>query len=92
MSEVFEGYVTKYALTAGILKRPLETSWETSGGTVMAKDRSDPLGAFYHGEGREWHRTWEGAVARAEEMRKAKLASLRKSIAKLERMTWEPPA
>ena len=38
--------------------------------------------------GKDWHRTPESALARAEEMRKAKIASLKKSIAKLEAMTF----
>ena len=38
--------------------------------------------------GAEWWPTREDAVARAESMRRAKLASLRKSIAKLEKMVF----
>lgn len=87
MSDVFEGYVTKSALSAGIQRKRLKQCDPPS----MAEDADAQPWGFYHGEGREWHRTWESAVARAEEMRKAKLASLRKSIAKLEKMEWKQP-
>jgi hypothetical protein len=43
---------------------------------------------YAHGEGRQWHRTQESALARAESMRKAKIASLRKSIARLEALSF----
>jgi hypothetical protein len=42
----------------------------------------------YHSEGIEWHRTESSAIARAEEMRLAKIASLKKQIAKLEKMKF----
>lgn len=40
---------------------------------------------YYHGEGKEWHRTRESAVAKAEEMRCKKIDSLKKQIEKLEK-------
>ena len=43
----------------------------------------------YHGEGKEWHRTKEAALVRAEKMRQKKIASLKKQIEKLERMKFE---
>lgn len=39
-------------------------------------------------EGRQWHRTREAAVARALEMREAKIASLERQIAKLRKMEF----
>lgn len=36
----------------------------------------------------EWHRTREGAVAKAEEMRVARIASLEKQIAKLRKLRF----
>ena len=45
----------------------------------------------FHGEGLDWHRTWESALARAEKMKEAKIASLNKSIRKIERMTFANP-
>ena len=46
-------------------------------------------GRCLHGLGTEWHQTREAAVARAEQMRLAKIASLRKQITKLEAMSFE---
>lgn len=75
-------YSTKYALSAGIMEHEAE---ETS---VEGMVRIGALYNCLHGEGREWHRTRESAVARAEEMRKAKIESLRKSLANFEAMRF----
>lgn len=85
MSDEFDGYVTQYALTAGIQPMRLRP-------TNASRDMVQPVpaqwGVFYHGEGKNWHRTYESARKRAEEMRKVKIASLRKSLAKLEALTF----
>lgn len=86
MDETIVGYVTKYALTAGIQKRRLRISSST--GLVATADHP-PI--YFHGAGKEWHRTWESALARAEKMRADKIASLQKSIAKLEMMEFKQP-
>jgi len=44
---------------------------------------------YAHGEGNDWHRSAKQALERAEDMRKKKIASLRKSIAKLEAMNFD---
>lgn len=49
----------------------------------------DPFPIYYHGEGNDWHRTKESAIAKAEEMRKKKIASLKKQIEKLEKMEFK---
>lgn len=76
-------WITKYALRDGVQKveatlspeYPKCVSW---GGYKDA-----------WGEGKEWHRTQEAAIARAEEMRIAKIASLKRQIAKLEKMEFK---
>ncbi len=68
-------FITKYALTAGIECR--EATACTNNADLIVSDRQ-----YFHGEGREWHRTFEDAVKRAEEMRLAKIESLEKSLAK----------
>lgn len=81
------GYITKYALTQGIIKTKLEICEGTSTNMVEA-----PLlgsGAYFHGEGREWHRTRESAVKQVNEMKTKKLRSLRKAILALEAMTLD---
>lgn len=39
-------------------------------------------------EGKDWHRSKEAAVARADEVRTSRIASLRKQIAKLEKVDF----
>jgi hypothetical protein len=83
-NEDITAWVTKYALTDGIQKVSGTVRHETSSDMLSYQARNG-----YHGwtalvHGKDWHRTPEAALARAEEMRKAKIASLKKSIAKLE--------
>lgn len=42
---------------------------------------------YFHGN--EWHKSRESAIAKAEEMRKKKIASLKKQIEKLEKMEFK---
>lgn len=77
-------YITKYALSKGIFELEVEQS----------RNFPDMLTGFryddhYHGEGEEWHRTIESAVAKAEEMKSKKIESLKKQIEKLERMKFQ---
>ena len=74
-------YITKYALTEGILE--VEAELFADGRAVKWDQWSTA-----HGEGKEWHRTREGAKVRADVMRNRKIKSMRESIAKLEKMTW----
>ena len=88
-------YITKYALTGGIAKvkghlcedRRLDgTLLEDYGGrmiSVVWEGRSLPT-YFHMGE---WHTTLEAAQARVEEMKAAKLKSLRKQVAKYETLS-----
>jgi len=88
LNETIKVWITKYALTDGIVLVEAETTHSAD----MITYRPGSWGKQYaHGEGREWHRTPESALKRAEEMRTKKIASLRKSIAKLEAMKFEAP-
>lgn len=77
-------YITKYALSQGIFEVDGEVS-------ELFPDTFDARGylGYFHGDGKEWHRTRESAIKRAEEMRKKKIASLKKQIEKLEKMKFE---
>lgn len=78
-------YITKYALTQGIYEAEAE---ECSGFNGMIKiDGEYP--EYYHREGRDWCRTKEDAVKRAEEMREKRILSLKKQIEKLEKLRFE---
>lgn len=83
--ETFTGYLTKYALSDGIK----ETSLTATGIPSMVKDTAAAeFSPYYHGEGRDWHRTRESAVKRAEIMRTKKIASLQKKIAELKALRF----
>jgi hypothetical protein len=79
-------YITKYALTQGIYKAKVE---DCGGGMVKTPGSfTEGGGQCFHGEGRDWHRTREEAVKRANEMRDKRIKSLAKSMKKLERMEF----
>ena len=78
-------WVTKYALTEGIRETEAETFKNFPN---MVKDVDRPT-CYLHGEGREWHRTRDSAVKRAEQMRLAKIASVRKQLAQLESLKFD---
>lgn len=71
-------WISKYALRTGIYAEEVEVVRE---GVV----RSGHWKFFYQND---WHHSLESALWRAEEMRVAKLASLRKQIAKLEKIDF----
>ncbi len=75
-------WISKYAFSKGIYE--IETM-EPRSSLEIVRDGW----AYFHGDGREWHRTRAGAIAKAEEMRLAKIASLKKQIAKLEKLKFE---
>lgn len=79
-------WITKYALTQGIIEKEVREGGKGFEGMIVTKDKYP---ACFHGEGKEWHRTKESAIKEAEEMRKKKIESLKKQIKKLEVMKFE---
>lgn len=77
-------YVTKYALSLGIIERELVSE---KGTMAEVKWPGGMNGVFYL-HGKDWHRTRVEAVAHAEKMRLKKVASLRKQIAAMEKLKW----
>jgi len=76
-------FISKYALTRGIYEEKGAIS-KIDEFRFYAKD------SFHDGFSKdEWHKTRGEAVARAEEMRKKKLASLHKQISKLEALKFD---
>ena len=75
-------YITKYALSQGILKVEAEI---VSGGTMISwrPEGKYTLRQYFHGRGRDWHTTLESAMKRAEDMRLRKVASLNKQLHKI---------
>ena len=80
-------FVTKYALSSGI--QEVEGELAASTPSMFCQKTTSGWTTYYHGEGKKWHRTKEGALAKAEAMRVAKIASLRKQITKLQEMTFK---
>lgn len=86
----FDGFVTKYTLTAGIQAMRLRPPGEGGGNAYeVLPNGKENLWTYYAKEGRDWHRTFESALADAQLRKKTKLASLRKQIAKIEAMSFE---
>lgn len=76
-------FVTKYALTQGIEE---EEARDVKDGMVQLTRHKFPV--YMHGEGKQWHRTRESAIATAEKMRLKKIELLKKQIQKLEALTF----
>lgn len=87
--EVIKAWVTTYALTQGILVVEGEVCHEIN--SAMLSYRSSGYEYPMNAHGKDWHRTPEAALARAEEMRTAKIASLKKSITRLEALKFTVP-
>lgn len=77
-------WITKYALTKGIFEMDVESQSE-DGKSVYGKAWNQ----CYRGQGVEWCKTKAAAIAKAEKMRRKKIASLKKQIEKLESMKFE---
>ena len=80
-------WITKYALTQGILEKEAEIC-STVPDNTMIKTVGSKYPEYYHGS--DWHYTNEEAVAKAEKMRRNKIESLRKQIKKLVCMKFLP--
>ena len=80
-------WITK-SLLQGVVERQVE---DIQGDWCKAVQlpTEDRWQRCFYGKGKVWHRTRKCAVARMEHMRQAKIASLKKQIAKLEAMTIE---
>ena len=78
-------YVTKFVLTKGILLYQVR---EIKGEMCIVYDAGGLNNVNYF-HGHDWHISRAGAVLRAEEIRKAKLDSLRKQISKVENLQWD---
>lgn len=78
-------YVTKYALTRGILEFTARERKALNPIVVDDPDGMNKKASFY---GSDWHADFDAAQARAEQMRDARMRLLRKQIEKLENMRF----
>jgi len=83
MARTGKVFITKYALTKGILTKKVEFSIEEPD---MCIDKTGCYYIYYHKP--EWHITLGEALAKAEDMRTKKIASLKKQISRLENKKW----
>lgn len=83
--EQFPAFITKYALTKGILEKRVGDCFDISPNMVsfIGAEWSE----CYHG--RDWHRSRADAIVRAEEMRKAKIESLKRQLTLLTALKFE---
>lgn len=79
-------WITKYALTDGVIKVSGKVNHEISSRMFTYRLPGDFSDTYVHGN--DWHRTEHEALDRAEKMRAKKIASLKKQIAKLEAMKF----
>lgn len=78
-------WISKYALSSGIFE--LKDA-EITGSGYLSKMEQFPSHYHFYSP-KDFHSTREMAVARAREMRTKKVSSLKKQIAKLEKMTFK---
>ena len=83
MSGTIKVFITKYALTDGIIEKDAELCDDNKMIKVMEKGC---FATYFHGE--DWHRTRESAVKRAEIMRDRAIKSAEKKIAKLKNLQF----
>ena len=79
-------WITNYALSAGIQEMDAEDLDDRFPGMIAVVDGAHRQ--HFHGEGKNWHRTEQSAKTRAAAMRHDKINSLKKQIAKLEKLTF----
>ena len=78
-------WITKYALTEGILEVDGTTPFHID---VLHYQRERRYKQTMGNRGKDWHLDLSLAKAKAEQMRQVKIASLKKQIAKLEKLEF----
>lgn len=83
MAERFTAWISKYALTEGVFSDEVEDRFDISPTMVSSTTKSS---AYY--QNGAWHRTREEAVEKAEKMRLARIAALKKQIKRLATLSF----
>lgn len=76
-------WITTEALTKGIIEVEAKTTDKFGPDTILSTTCN-----FYHGENDQWHRTKEGAIKKAEKMRKEEIDILLITLRELEFMSF----
>lgn len=85
MSDTAKVWMSKFALTIGV--KSVNVRIDDNGYAVFGGDKTFGYTVLSRSQ---WHRTEAEAIARAEQMRTAKIARLEKQIAKLRALKFEP--
>ena len=85
MAKEFVGYSVRSALKSGIKLVTVSADPEYGENCFVSKHGE------YFNEGAEIFRSWDAALAAAEQMRADEIALLRKQLARLESLTFEEP-
>lgn len=80
-------YCTKWIFTNGIMELDAETDGKNMV-RVLPKS-GEHYGYYLYGEGKEWHKKKESAIAYAEKMRIKKIKSLDKQMKKISEMKFD---
>lgn len=83
-----EVFITKYALTSGIRKADVELSSSNKNSVIEKNGKRFGIN-FYHKP--FWHLTIEDAIIHAEELRDKRISSLKKSLSKLQKLSFNQP-
>lgn len=83
-------FITKHALTDGIVKLWIPVEPTEDG--YLSYIQNEPRWQHHFYAKKDWHRTHEEAASRAEKMRAAKIASAKKQIDRLEKLSFAEPA
>ncbi len=84
-------YITKYALTTGVYIAKVEETSSEGMVELPAQPANNTYAQYFHGEGKEWHKTKQSAIARVEQMKAAKLKAIHKQIDKINKISLDLP-
>lgn len=88
-SNTMKVWITKYALTKGILQKETDDfclNTDPTGNMIYINENGHHQ--CFHGKGNEWHDDKQSAIAKAEMMRKKKITNLEKQIEKLKNIKF----
>ncbi len=89
-----KAWITTYALSAGVLEVETKEPTRDYSNMIQVVPAENPhLGwsftVYFHGEGKDWHKTLDSARQKFEKMKHNKIVSLRKQLAKLEKQEFK---
>jgi len=80
-------WITKYALTQGIIEKDANICDTVSEDMIEIQGTRFPT--YYHGKGKDWHLTRENAIKKAEKIKQNKIKSIEKQLDNLRNLKFE---